>query len=254
LRARAAEDDSEIEDYEGEAEPNMRFSHALFVVLILHVIAVGGVFAFNSIKARQTAENSRKAPAVTEPATQPASTSATPAAEPVAKTEAPKTTAARTHTVVAGETLGKIASLHKTSVEALEEANGITSLSVIRVGQVLVIPDAGAKAVSKKPEPATKPAASASKPTVPAKGIISSVPKPVTTTPAKTQAEPPAAKSEPVAEKSSDGTYTVVKGDNPYSIAKKFQVSYKSLLEVNGIEDPTKIQIGQKLKIPNTGG
>ena len=39
------------EDYDAAEEPNMKFSHALIVVLALHVIAVGGVFAFNSIKA-----------------------------------------------------------------------------------------------------------------------------------------------------------------------------------------------------------
>ncbi len=48
LRARAATVDEaydEEEDYGGEEEPNMKFSHALFVVLVLHIIAVGGVFA-----------------------------------------------------------------------------------------------------------------------------------------------------------------------------------------------------------------
>ncbi len=42
----------------------------------------------------------------------------------------------------------------------------------------------------------------------------------------------------------------MAKGDNPYSIAKKLHVSYSELLSVNEIKDPTKIQIGQKLKIP----
>ena len=58
MRAKAAtveEGYDEEDDYEDE-EPNMKFSHALLVVLILHVIAVGGVFAFNSIKAKQTNE------------------------------------------------------------------------------------------------------------------------------------------------------------------------------------------------------
>ena len=42
----------DAEDYEVEEEPSMKFSHALIVVLALHVIAVGGVFAFNSVKGR----------------------------------------------------------------------------------------------------------------------------------------------------------------------------------------------------------
>ena len=44
--------------------------------------------------------------------------------------------------------------------------------------------------------------------------------------------------------------YTVVKGDNPYKIAKKFHVSYDALMKINSITDARKIQIGQKLKIP----
>ncbi len=45
-----------------------------------------------------------------------------------------------------------------------------------------------------------------------------------------------------------DGVHVVAKGDNPYSIAKKLHVSYNDLIATNEIKDPTKIQIGQKLK------
>jgi LysM repeat protein len=45
-------------------------------------------------------------------------------------------------------------------------------------------------------------------------------------------------------------TYTVVKGDNPVTIAKKLKVSYDDLLALNQIEDPRKLKIGQKLLIP----
>jgi LysM repeat protein len=45
-------------------------------------------------------------------------------------------------------------------------------------------------------------------------------------------------------------SYKVEKGDNPYNIAKKFGISYQELLTLNGIDDPTKLQIGQSLKIP----
>ncbi|MBJ7258097.1 MAG: LysM peptidoglycan-binding domain-containing protein [Chthoniobacterales bacterium] len=36
------------EDY-GEAEPNMKLSHAFMVVLVLHIVAVGGIWAFNHL-------------------------------------------------------------------------------------------------------------------------------------------------------------------------------------------------------------
>jgi LysM repeat protein len=49
---------------------------------------------------------------------------------------------------------------------------------------------------------------------------------------------------------SSGKVYTVVKGDNPVTIAKKLKVSYGDLIALNHIEDPRKLRIGQKLLIP----
>jgi len=51
---------------------------------------------------------------------------------------------------------------------------------------------------------------------------------------------------------SSGKVYTVVKGDNPVTISKKLKVSYGDLIALNHIEDPRKLQIGQKLLIPKT--
>jgi hypothetical protein len=43
------------EDDYYEAEPNMKLSHAFMVVLILHIVAVGGIYAFNQIKVNKNA-------------------------------------------------------------------------------------------------------------------------------------------------------------------------------------------------------
>ena len=40
------------------------------------------------------------------------------------------------------------------------------------------------------------------------------------------------------------------KGDNPVGIAKKLKVSYNDLIALNHIDDPRKLQIGQKLLVP----
>src|ERR671939_1513629 len=42
-------------DFEEMPEPNMKLSRALLVVLLLHVVAVSGIIAFNAIKTRQNA-------------------------------------------------------------------------------------------------------------------------------------------------------------------------------------------------------
>src|SRR5438876_7577402 len=41
-------------NYDDMAEPNMKLSRALLIVLVLHVVAVSGIIAFNAIKTRQT--------------------------------------------------------------------------------------------------------------------------------------------------------------------------------------------------------
>jgi membrane-bound lytic murein transglycosylase D len=54
----------------------------------------------------------------------------------------------------------------------------------------------------------------------------------------------------PASAETASRTYTVAKGDNPVSIAKKMGVSSEELLKLNGLEDPKKLQIGQVLKVP----
>src|SRR5437867_5339403 len=41
-------------DFDGIPEPNMKLSRALLVVLLLHVVAVSGIVAFNAIKTRES--------------------------------------------------------------------------------------------------------------------------------------------------------------------------------------------------------
>ena len=50
LHARAASSRDEVEEYESESEPSMKLSQAFIVVLILHVVAVGGIYGFNKLK------------------------------------------------------------------------------------------------------------------------------------------------------------------------------------------------------------
>ena len=158
-------------DYEQMAEPNMKLSRALLIVLVLHIVAVAGIVAFNTIKTREA-----MAPAAAEVAA-PASLEAGAApstAQPVEQ-NAPN-----------------------------EIATPITAKTET--------PKAAEKAA---PEPA-KPAASPSASSVADSGQI----------------------------------YTVVKGDNPVTIARRLKVAEADLLELNQITDPRKLQIGQKLRIP----
>lgn len=275
LQARtAAAREEDFEEYDAQAEPSMKLSHAFIVVLVLHVLAVGGVFAFNTLKTTQAAPGKKSAPAAeknveksAEPAAkapvQAATAAAAPAAAPttaVSKPAAkPADAAADAHTVAAGDTLTRIATQHKTTVEAIEKANGLEPTATIRVGQVIKIPakaaaakpaetTAVAKAAPAKEAPAAaKPAASPA--TLAAKAAASPTAKAAASPAAQAAAaHPPAqATAKPAA---AGSTYTVAKGDNPYSIAKKLKVSYNDLIKANKIDDPTKLQIGQQLVVP----
>src|SRR6266576_2780685 len=41
-------------DFENIPEPNMKLSRVLLIVLLLHVVAVSGIIAFNAIKTRES--------------------------------------------------------------------------------------------------------------------------------------------------------------------------------------------------------
>ena len=158
------------EDYAAE-EPNVKLSRAFVVVLLLHVVAVGGIFAFSALKDHQTDS-------------------------PVGKGESSNQKGLATQTSAARE-LGTIDKSTGKGVPA--EVQKLVDSSRISGG-------GGAKTQNN--------------------GLGQ-------------EAGGESAK-----------VYLVQKGDSPAGIAKKFKVSYADLLRANNIEDPKKLQIGQKLVIP----
>jgi LysM repeat protein len=153
------------EDY-GADEPNVKLSRAFVVVLLLHVVAVGGIFAFSALKDRQTG------------------------------------------TVVGkGNTGGQ----KSATTQGAGAQNGGAVKPISSEAQNLVDSSRASASGAGKP-----PAGGAGQEN------NTEVPK----------------------------VYVVQQGDSPARIAKKFKVSYASLLKTNNIDDPKKLQIGQKLLIP----
>ena len=238
IHARAASSRDEVEEYENESEPSMKLSQAFIVVLVLHVVAVAGVYGFNQLKEKPARPATAKteateAAAVTE---KKADTLAKAQAASAAKAQATEIS----YTVVAGDTLRRIASKFNTSVASLEKLNDLTSTSILKVGQILVIGSSGkvAAAASQSTESLSKlpptPAIVAKAPPVKAPTVQG---KPEAGPLEKTQA-------------SDEKTYVVAKGDNPYSLAKKFNVTQAALMKANNIDDPKKLKIGQRLVLP----
>jgi LysM repeat protein len=224
--ARAAQ--PSVDDYHDQ-EPTTSLSSAFIVVLVLHVVAVGGIYAFNSIKAHRKTDEiavsamekaSAKAAAAKEAAAEATpAPAALPVSAPVAKTQSAATAPAPTpHTyhVRAGETMAKIAGANGISAIQLADANNLKESAPLHAGQVLTIPPAKAGAVDQRKQDFL-----AMKSTTP---------------------------------RASARSYAVVKGDNPVAIARKLGVSFDQLMKLNGIDDPKKLQIGQVLKVPIKGG
>ena len=151
-------------DFEGIPEPNMKLSRALLIVLLLHVVAVSGIIAFNAIKTR---ERAYVPPTSTEKENKPADTAQTV----------------------------NHASTDKAPVAMAQKQNDRQH----------------------EPKPSHSPAKDEQRKTI----------------------------------SSSGKTYVVKKGDNPVGIAKKLKVSYNDLMTLNHIDDPRKLQIGQKLLVPD---
>ena len=59
-------------------------------------------------------------------------------------------------------------------------------------------------------------------------------------------------KSDPEPEDPSFTYHTVKAGENPNFIAKKYHVAEWELMKLNEIDNPSKLQIGTRLKIPKT--
>jgi LysM repeat protein len=162
-------------DFEGIPEPNMKLSRALLIVLLLHVVAVSGIIAFNAIKTR---ERSFVPPTATETETKPADTALTanhatsekargaatqkendrqhdakPAHSPV-KDEQAKTpsSSGKTYVVKKGDNPVGIAKKLKVSYNDLIALNHIDDARKLQIGQKLLVPKiTNSKPASAKP-------------------------------------------------------------------------------------------------------
>ena len=132
-------------DYEELAEPSMKLSRALLIVLLLHVVAVSGIIAFNAIKTRQSSlpssqlasateaartENKLQAPAPTAPTAQKAT----------AKSPTKVVDSGKTYLVAKGDNPVTIAKKFKVPYDDLLALNHIDDPRKLKIGQKLLIP------------------------------------------------------------------------------------------------------------------
>src|SRR5260370_41358264 len=135
LRAAAARKSARYDEEEYSVEePNVKLSRAFVVVLLLHVVAVGGIFAFSTLKDRQPSSN----PAKNQ--TENASQSSTPGTNIGAnRNHAPNQT--MLYQVKAGDTLAGIASQFGLTAHDLEAANNLAPGTIVAIGRELIVPE-----------------------------------------------------------------------------------------------------------------
>jgi LysM repeat protein len=122
-----------------------------------------------------------------------------------------------TYVVQPGDTLFSIAARFGVSLSELATINGIYDIHRLFVGQVLVLPT---RTVVPSPvQPVVQPI------------IVQPIYSPVIT---------------------SFTSYTVQRGDTLALIAARFGTTVAAILSVNGISDPNRIFVGQRLSIPRT--
>ena len=152
-------------DFEGIPEPNMKLSRALLIVLLLHVVAVSGIIAFNAIKTRErafvppTSTEAENKPADAAPPANHASSDKTRVAaaekendrssdpkpsHSAAKDEQPKTASSsgKTYVVKKGDNPAGIAKKLKVSYNDLIALNHIDDPRKLKIGQKLLVPEA----------------------------------------------------------------------------------------------------------------
>ena len=224
-----------------EDDGTNRLSGAFIVVLLLHIIAVIGVFAFARIKesrshnappenpsataAAKAAPVKPAAPKAPAPAAA-ASTAAsnTPQAAPHESLKVPASGTHTTYVVKENDTLTKIAFAYGVGVPDLVSSNKLKNPGDIHPGQALAIP------ATRQPQRAAAAAET----------------KPVQTSAQK--ASPTPVERKPVK------TYVVRKGDTAMKIARDNGCTYEELMKLNNVKDPKKILPGQVLKLPVKNG
>jgi LysM repeat protein len=134
-------------DYGDLAEPSMKLSRALLIVLLLHVVAVAGIIAFNALKTRQSSLPSSSsspttvgvAPVETRPQTFLSNGPVTQKSG--AKTQAPKVSdSGKTYVVAKGDNPVTIAKKFKVPYDDLVALNHIDDPRKLKIGQKLLIP------------------------------------------------------------------------------------------------------------------
>jgi LysM repeat protein len=269
-------------DWEVEV-PQIRMSRAFAVMLVLHIVAVGGLFAFR-IWGRDKEEKTTQVsgadagPALVESPAADAST-------PIPLEQGTPSEPLRTYLWRSGDTLPLVAARFGISGSALRDANpdktfeAGTELIIPRAGRVIGGPEsenpvghASEIFDPSKVETGTRPPRAVIVPEISQSEIPDAMPSPaneVTPPVARavtatgrpksdgtrlvTAANPkkkPAVEESTPARTAGQRTHVVAKGDTVFNVAKRYGFTPEEIAQANGLDSSFHIRMGQQLRIP----
>lgn len=249
----------------GGEVPGVGVARALVVIALLHVVAIGGIWLHNDWSKDNELQGK----------------SAVASPKPVAKDTVLLVPGGKHYFVESGDNYFNVA--RKNGVD-MQELKSVNNFAVLSPGLKINIPPRQMEAttpseaiagtrkpiVRVEPEPiAIRPV---ERPVIEPNGHLTTQGNPpselvaVENTPPATAAERPEnkpllikprvshdtqpARAEVVSEPVILKTHTISKGDTIWGLSRKYSVSAQSLMNANGIKDPSKVRLGAKLKIP----
>jgi len=244
VKQRAAAAAPTAEDME---EGGINISRSLTIIFAIHIVAIGMIFIHKQYLSGRTAAPESAAATVPVAKKTPVVAAAERRTEPGTEVLPVLSGGDKPYMVRKGDNYAIIAAKHNVDESELREMNRGTD---IRAGVVLRIPQSQ-RIVAEMP-PEVTAIRDQAKPSDSDLGLVEILPPVDADTaqlirPAVGEVDGGIPRAAPVG---SGRTHTVKSGENIWRISNQYKVSQKDLMAVNNISDPTKLKIGQMLKLP----
>ena len=229
-KQRASASAADAEDLE---EGGINISRSLTIIFAIHIVALGMIFVHKQYLSDRTPAPEGKASSAAKASAEktPSRNNSLPALS----------SGDKPYMVSKGDNYAIIAAKFGVDESELRKVNRGAD---IRAGAVLRIPES--KRIIAETPPEVAAIRNQSRPNDAELGLVEIVP----TTPRATVVRPAPRQEVAAPVVASGRTHTIVSGDNIWRISSKYKVDQKELMTLNNITDPTKLRIGQVIKLP----
>lgn len=214
-------------------EGGINISRSLTIIFAIHILALGMIFIHNQYLSDRTPPPDKSS---SPPTSDPVETA------PVRSNDLPTLSSGdKPYMVRKGDNYAIIAEKFGVDERELREMNRGAD---IRAGAVFRIPQS--KHIVAETPPEVQAIRDQNRPSDAEMGLVEILPEARTP-----QVVRPVNREIAASQKAPSGrTHIIVSGDNIWRISNKYKVDQNELMELNNISDPTKLRIGQVIKLP----